>query len=164
MKNPILLAGAFGALLLLAPLAPQAAEHEKAAAGAPVAAADTPAKPWNQEEMTTLTGELSQGVRDVRQAWRQEPLFRDQDLRHLDRLTTQLHTRVKAGEGREATQSTARNIGVTLNDLEVNGRRLMTSQWMEARVRPVMAKINEVAAYYGSGPLFDPETGKRVDR
>jgi hypothetical protein len=27
-----------------------------------------------------------------------------------------------------------------------------------------MALINEIAPYYGSGPLFDPETMQRLDR
>ena len=51
-----------------------------------------------------------------------------------------------------------------LNDADMWGRRIMTSQWMAERVQPAMKLINEIAPFYGSGPLFDPETMQRLDR
>ncbi len=141
----------------------------------PVAEADR--KSWDAEEMTRLTGELATAIRDVRAAWRREPAFRDssnpnqrsalrldQSLRDLDQRTRQLHTRVKGGAGHDETLNIVRNIRVLLNDIDVEGRRVMTSQWMDDRVRPAMVLINEIAAYYGSDALFDPETMQRIDR
>ena len=141
----------------------------------PVAEADR--KSWDAEEMTRLTGELATAIRDVRAAWRREPAFRDssnpnqrsalrldQSLRDLDQRTRQLHTRVQGGAGHDETLNIVRNIRVLLNDIDVEGRRVMTSQWMDDRVRPAMVLINEIAAYYGSDALFDPETMQRIDR
>ena len=53
--------------------------------------------------------------------------------------------------------------GTQLNDAQVEGRRTMTSHWMDERIRPAMALVNEIAPFYGSGPLFDPEEMKRID-
>lgn len=143
---------------------------------------DTPAepegrKPWNQEEMTDLSGRLARALRDVRSAYRKEPGYRDpgnpnrraaqrmdETLRALEKSATQLHNQVKAGAGYEGTQGTARKIGSLLNDADVEGRKLMTSTWMDQRVQPAMVLINEIAPYYGSGPLYDPETMQRLDR
>jgi hypothetical protein len=35
---------------------------------------------------------------------------------------------------------------------------------MEARVRPAMALINEIAPYYGRGPLYDADSMQKTDR
>jgi hypothetical protein len=134
-------------------------------------------KPWDPEEMTTLTADLARAVRDVRRAWRREPGFRnpknvqrasttrmDQTLRRLDQRTSQLAARVSSGAGFDDTRNNARNINVLLNDLDVQSRGIMTSKWMKERVRPAMALINQVAAYYGRDALFDPETMQRKDR
>jgi hypothetical protein len=88
----------------------------------------------------------------------------DQSLRDLDRRTSQLHTRVKGGAGYDETLNIARNILVLLNDVDVNGRSVMTGAWMDEKVRPAMALINEIAAYYGSDALYDPKTMQRTDR
>jgi hypothetical protein len=53
---------------------------------------------------------------------------------------------------------------VLLNDINVEGGRIMTSQWMDDRVRPATVLINEIATYCGSDALFDPETMERIDR
>ncbi len=53
-----------------------------ATAKEPEAAADANGrKPWNQEQMTDLTGQLSRAMREVRQAYRREPVFRDPTTR-----------------------------------------------------------------------------------
>lgn len=176
-----LLTGLSLALLALAPLAAGATSHEAAKAEA-APAADTLAeglerKPWNQEEMTTLTGELMRAVRDVRNAWRKDPSFAnpqnmnrraamslDQNLRGLDRRVTQLHNQVKDGAGYEDTLNVARNILVLLNDVDMNSRRVRTGQPMQEKVAPAMALFNQVAAFYGSEPLFDLEAMERADR
>ena len=139
--------------------------------------AGTPTKPWDQARMTELTGELATSMAAIRRAFRKEPLFRnpqspnqravhnmDQTLRSLEQSTRQLSNRVKGGGALAETQGTARRIGMLLNDADMWGRRIMTSSWMEESVQPAMKLINEIAPYYGSGPLFDPETMQRLDR
>jgi len=173
----VLLAGA--AISLLGPVACASnQEQEKAKAQAdPAAVAEIERKPWDAEKMTTLTAELARAVRDVRRAWRSEPAFRDsnnpnrraaaaldENLRDLDQRTSQLATRVAGGAGFDETLNIARNIRVLLNDVDVNGRGIMTSQWMDERVRPAVVLINEIAAYYGSEAPFAPETLNRTDR
>ena len=158
-------------LLLLAPAAALAESHEAATAG------DDGRRPWDQERMTELTGELSSSMGQIRRAFRRKPTFRnpktpnqravhsmEQTLRGLEFSTRQLHNRVRAGAGFEETRNIARNIGMLLNDADMWGRRIMTSQWMAERVQPAMKLINEIAPFYGSGPLFDPETMQRLDR
>jgi hypothetical protein len=175
------LAGLASTLLLLAPLAAGATSHEAAKAEA-APAADALAeglerKPWNQEEMTALTGQLMRAVRDVRQAWRKDPAFADpmttnrraglalnQNLRDLDRRVTNLHAQVKGGAGYDDTLNVARNILVLLNDVDMNGRRVMIGQPMREKSEPAMALFNQVAAFYGSEPLFDLEAMERADR
>ena len=88
----------------------------------------------------------------------------EQTLRNLEISTRQLHNRIKGGGGFEETQGTARRIGMLLNDADVQGRRIMTSAFVAEKVQPAMRLINEIAPYYGSGPLFDPETMQRLDR
>ena len=51
-----------------------------------------------------------------------------------------------------------------LVDADVEGRRIMTTEWVNERVRPAMATINEIAPFYGSGPLYDPETQQKLSR
>jgi hypothetical protein len=137
---------------------------------------DTPRKTWDQERMTDLSAQLTKAMSEVRQAFRREPSFRDpnnpnrrasqnmdQTLRALETSARQLHARVQGGGGYQETLGIARKIGTQLNDAQVEGRRIMTSHWMDERIRPAMALINEIAPYYGSGPLFDPEAMKRID-
>ncbi len=88
-----------------------ATHHEKEEAEAEPDA-ESERKPWNAEEMTTLTGDLAKQMREVR--------------RHA--------------------------------------RGIMTSPWIDERVRPAMALINEIAAFYGRDALFDPESMQRTDR
>ncbi len=153
-----------------------ASSPEKEAAS-PATTTATERKPWDQERMTELTGELVTALREVRRAWRREPAFAstgnpnrsaamqlDQNLRNLDRRATQLNSRVQGGGGVEETLNIARNIRVLLNDIDVAGRRIMSSAWMEERIRPAMALLNEIAPYYGSEALFDTETLQRTDR
>ena len=80
--------------------------------------------------------------------------------------------RMPTAEGIEAgkTKIRARSVevgvvqDVLLNDVDMNGRRIMSTQTMEEQVRPAMETINEIAAYYGSDALFDAETMERLDR
>lgn len=51
-----------------------------------------------------------------------------------------------------------------MNDADVEGRRIMTSVWLDERIRPAMKRINEIAPCYGSGPFYDPETMQKLDR
>jgi len=170
----VLLAGAASAALALSGCATDP-ESEKAEAAPVVAEAER--KAWDAEEMTRLSAELMRAVRNVRDAWRKEPAFRDpqspqrassmrldQNLRSLDQRTTQLASRVKGGGGYDETINIARNIRTLLNDIDMNARGIMTSEWMDEQIQPAMVLINEIAAYYGSDALFDPETLQRTDR
>jgi hypothetical protein len=168
MRVTHLVAGAL-TIALLAALA--AAEEPEAAAEA------NGPKPWNQEEMADLTSQFSRAMRDVRQAYRREPVFRDSHspnrraamrldeiLRSLETAATQLRNRVNNGDGVEETRGIARRIGMLLNDADVEGRRIMTSTFLDQRLQPAMVLINQIAPFYGSAPLFDPETMQRLDR
>ncbi len=177
MRNPgSRLALLASAALALSPMGACVTHHEKEEAESEPAA-ESERKPWNAEEMTTLTGDLAKQMREVRRAWLKDPAFRnptsanrraaallDQRLRELDQRTTQLAKRVKGGGGYEDTLNIARNIGVLLNDVDMHARRIMTSPWIDERVRPAMALINEIAAFYGRDALFDPESMQRTDR
>jgi hypothetical protein len=166
---------AAGAVLIVGACASQPRDEQALPESADAESADR--KPWNAAEMTRLTAELSRAVRDVRAAWRRDPAYRDpsnpnrraalrldETLRTLDQRTTQLASRVEGGGGFEQTRSIARNIGVLLNDVDVEARRIGSNQFMEAQVRPAMQLVNEIAPYYGRGPLYDPETMQRLDR
>jgi hypothetical protein len=175
VRSTDLLAALLGvAALALAPAPAWAGSHEEAHDDA--APGDTPRKAWDQERMTDLSAQLTKAMSEVRQAFRREPSFRDpnnpnrrasqnmdQTLRALETSARQLHARVQGGGGYQETLGIARKIGTQLNDAQVEGRKIMTSHWMDERIRPAMALINEIAPYYGSGPLFDPEAMKRID-
>ena len=167
-------------LPLLAPTSGFTAHHESAESTEAQEGAEPEAgerKPWDQERMTELSGELADATSALRRAFRQEPTFRnpktpnrnavhqmEQTLRNLEIATRRLHNRVSAGNGFEGTRGTARRIGVLLNDADMWGRRIMTSAFMAERIKPAMELINAIAPYYGSGPLYDPETMQRFDR
>ena len=172
--TPLLAAGLAVAALALAATPLWAESHEEPADAAEPA--DAPRKAWDQEQMTDLSAQLTKAMGAVRQAFRREPSFRDpnnpnrrasqnmdQTLRALETSARQLHARVSGGGGYQETLGIARKIGTQLNDAQVEGRRIMTSHWMDERIRPAMALINEIAPFYGSGPLFDPEAMKRID-
>lgn len=176
------MAGAAGALLALAPLAARADHHEKGAAEAgdaekDAAAASDARKPWDQARMTELSIDLAKAMSEVRQAFRREPSFRDpnnpnrrasqnmeQTLRLLETSTRQLRNRIRSGDGFDETLGIARKIGSLLNDADVEGRKIMTSVWLDQRIKPAQQLINEIAPYYGRDPLFDPDTMQRIDR
>ena len=172
------MAGAAGALLALAPLAAGADHHEKGEAGeaATDAAAAGERKPWDQARMTELSIDLAKAMSAVRTAFRKEPSFRDpsnpnrrsnqnmeQTLRALETSARQLRNRIQGGGGFDETRGIARKIGSLLNDADVEGRRIMTSVWLDERIKPAQQLINQIAPYYGSGPLFD-ENMQRIDR
>jgi hypothetical protein len=139
------------------------------------AAETTPAaKPWDAARLEDLSGRLADAVQAVREAFRREPAYTqpqnrraakdmDHTLRLLGTSSRQLASRIQAGGGRAETEPIARKIGSLLNDAQVDGRKLMTTQWMDEKARPAKELINEIAPYYGSGPLYDPETMKRIE-
>lgn len=169
-------------MVLLLPALAGAAHHEEAeaAAAAPEAAAPEapvtpPTKPWNQEEMTKLSAQLATQMGEVRDAFRRGPTYRDpvasnqraaaqlgDTLGQLERSTRQLRDRVAGGGDMESTRPVARRIGTLLRDADVQSNRLMTTQWTNERIKPTMETLNAIAPFYGSGPLYDPETMQRV--
>jgi hypothetical protein len=168
------LATVFALALLAAPGA--RAEHHEAQAGQAAPAVEPERKPWDQARMQGLAGQLAQAVDEVREAFRREPGYRDpsnphrrafqqmdQILKSLRSSTRQLAARLETGGGYEDTLGIARKIGQLLNDAEVEGRKIMTSEWMAQRVVPAKQLLNEIAPYYGRGPLYDPQTLEKVD-
>ena len=138
---------------------------------------DAGLKPWDQERMTELSSQLAKEMKAVRNAFRNDPIANEpvsphrraaqqmsDTLRHLHRTASQLHTRVKGGGDYEQTLGIARKIGTLLNDADELGRRIMSSTWTNERVKPAMETLNQIAPYYGSDPLYDPENLQRVDR
>jgi hypothetical protein len=167
--------GIAGAVLTLAVLPASATHHEASEQAKPAAAGER--APWDQARMTELSDQLATAMSELRRAFRREPGFRDpsspnrratqsmdQTLRLLEQSARQLRNRVSGGAGFEETRNIARKIGSLLNDADVEGRRIMTSVWLDERIRPAMKLINEIAPYYGSGPLYDPETLQKLDR
>jgi len=172
MRLATALAMAFTFLLAAVPAL---AEHHEAEAKAEGETSSR--KPWNQQAMTDLSSQLAESMSALRKTFRKEPAFRSQEapgrraahqmeqtLRKLETSTRQLRSRVAGGAGFEETQGIARRIGMLLNDADVEGRKIMTSAWMAESVQPAMKLINEIAPYYGRGPLYDPETMQRLDR
>jgi hypothetical protein len=164
-------------LLLAAPLA-CATNPEKGESTADAAPSQpSERKPWDAARMTDLSAQLAQATSEVRRAFRREPNFRnpqtpnrrsvhqmEQTLRDLEIATRRLASQVSGGADFEGTSGTARRIGMLLNDADVTSRSIMTSAFMAEKIQPAMTLINEVAPYYGSGPLFDPDTMQRLDR
>ena len=161
------LAGLFA--LLLVPIVAGAAHHEagEAAGAAP--------KAWDQEAVTQLSDQLWNELGDLRDAFRKDPQYRDGlstseraahqlegTLKHLETSARQLRDQVKAGKTMEETTPVAQKIGSLLRDADVESSKLMTTKWTQDRVKPVMETLNQIAPYYGSGPLYDPETMERV--
>lgn len=176
---------ASSALLSLAAPAVFAAHHEEgeaeaAAATSPEAGAEAPESvglPWDAAKMTTLTGELSKQVRALRNAFRQSPNYaNDQNpnrlsaqamadtLKSLDQSCASLAKRVAKGEDADQTRGLARSIGTLLNDVDQHSRQLMIGEWTQEKARPAMETINAIAPYYGRGPLYDPESMRKLDR
>jgi hypothetical protein len=161
---------------LLVPV-PVLADHHEAGEAAQGAAEEKGRKPWDQAAMTDLTAQLADSTAALRRAFRGDPVFStpenpnrraalqmEDTLRSLQNSTRQLRNRVRDGGGFDETQGIARRIGMLLNDADVTGRRIMTTVWLADHARPAMMLINEIAPYFGSGPLYDPETQQRLDR
>ena len=165
----LLLIGALFLLVVQVPFASLASHHEEAEQG------DVPAKQWDQAVMTDLTKRLATSIRGLRDAYRQSPNFRnpenvnrrsaqalDQTLRNLGQSTSSLATRVGKGEGVDETRPTVRRIGMLLRDAGEEGRRMTFGAWSNEQLREAMTLVNEIAPFYGSGPVYDTETLNRI--
>lgn len=179
------------ALTLLASATPAAfaSHHEAGEADAPEASSakqptdegytdpDVPALAWDAEKMTELTARLSKEVRAVRNAYRQSPNYNNDrmpnqrtaaemydTLKTLDQNCASLAKRVEKGGDAEKTRGLARSIGELLNDVDQYSRKLMMQDWTAEKARPAMETINEIAPYYGRGPLYDVENMTKLDR
>jgi len=155
--------------LLLVPALAGAAHHEaaEAAGGAP--------KAWDQAAMTQLSEQLWNQLGDVRDAFRKDPQYSDgvssaeraasqlaDTLKHLESSARQLRDQVKAGKTMEETRPVAQKIGSLLRDADVESSKLMATKWTQERVKPAMETLNQIAPYYGAGPLYDTETMERI--
>lgn len=132
---------------------------------------DVPALPWDQEKMKILTADLARSIRAVRLAFRQNPNFNmpdtsmrqpglqlDEVLRGIEMNTASLATRVANGQDADQTRGLVRRIGMSLRDANMLGRSLIPSEQSDQHIRPAMALVNQIAPYYGRGPIYDLET------
>ncbi len=158
---------------------PPAAEAASVSSGADEGAADENTVPdleWDQERMTQLTRELADAMLAVRNSFRNDPINHNPDigmrqsatemneiLRNLDRHCRSLATQVERGATADETRGTARRIGTLLRDANQVGRRLTINAWTDERILPAMELINQIAPYYGRGPMFDTETMTLID-
>lgn len=132
-----------------------------------VKAPDVERKEWNAEDMQRFTAQLVQEMSAARQAARREPLLQDaqrassprpvrymENLRQLERTSKQLASRVSNGGGFEETQGIARKFGVLLRDSEVLARSLSLSKATMDDLAAVQRTVNQIAPFYGKGPLY----------
>ena len=131
---------------------------------------EVPPKAWDQAEVVRLSGDLQKQMNAIRKAFRSEPVFTttatmkqrsarqmDEVLRDLERSARQLKSRAEGGAKREDTENIARKIGSLLRDAEMLGRRLDLGEFTNKHIRPAMQTLNELAPFYGAGPLYDVE-------
>lgn len=131
---------------------------------------DVPPKTWDQAEVVRLAGDLQGQMNAIRRAFRGEPVFTttatmkqrsaaqmDQTLRDLERSARQLKSRVDDGGKMDDTMNIARKIGSLLRDAEMLGRRLDLGEFTNKHIRPAMQTLNDLAPFYGAGPLYDVE-------
>lgn len=163
------------------------AEAEEAAAPAAAAAEkpaepgytdpEVPALPWDAEKMTELTANLAKEMRGVRNAFRQSPNYQNdrmpnqraaaklyQTLKNLDQSCASLAARVKKGENADQTRGLALSIGELLNNVDEDSRKLPSQDWTMEKARAAMETLNEIAPYYGRGPLYDVQNMTKLDR
>ena len=183
----LVLVAAFALLAASTPAA-FASHHEADEAGSTDASAKQPAEegytdpkipalPWDAEKMTELTARLSKEMRAVRNAYRQSPNYNNDrmpnqraandmfdTLKTLDQSCASLAKRVEKGEDADQTRGLARSIGERLNDVDQYSRKLMMQAWTAEKARPAMQTLNEIAPYYGRGPLYDVENMTKLDR
>ncbi len=160
-----------------APATAAAAEAAVSADAPEGAGEDTvPELEWDQARMTQLTSDLAKAIAAVRTSFRNDPVMNSPDsqkrrsaaqmsdiLRNLERHCRSLATQVERGGTADDTRGTAQRIGTLLRDANQVGRRLMTSAWTDQRIKPAMELINEIAPYYGKGPLYDTERMEMLD-
>jgi hypothetical protein len=155
------------ALLTLALLAPGPGIAQKDPA---------PRKAWDQADVVRLAGDLQSQCNAIRKAFRREPVYTDQSmmkqrsaqrmdqvLRDLERSARQLKTRADGGGGYDETVSIARKIGTLLRDAGEEGRRLSLGEFTNKEIRPAMQTLNELAPYFGSGPLYEVDDMKATE-
>ncbi len=137
---------------------------------------EVPMKPWDQERMTELSQQLADAMLALRNSFRNNPVLRTPDsrkrvaaaemmdtLRNLDRHCRALATQVRRGGTEETTRGTVRRIGTLLRDANQIGRRIMTNAWTDERILPAMELVNEIAPFYGSGPIYDTENMTMIE-
>ena len=131
------------------------------AASVLLASAASARETWNQETVTALATELADATKALKTTVRKDPDLRDgyrqgdpvvsryaDAINGIDRSARQLATKLAAGEGYEETLGVAKKIDSLVRDAQVQGARIMTTFWMEERVRPVEELLARLGRYY----------------
>jgi hypothetical protein len=116
---------------------------------------------WNQEAVTALATELADATKALKTTLRKDPDLRDgyrqgdpvvsryvEAIDGIDRSARQLAQRLVAGEGYEETLGVAKKISSLVRDAEVQGARIMTTVWMEEKLKPVEDLLARLGRFY----------------
>jgi Tfp pilus assembly protein PilV len=131
------------------------------AASALLASAASAREAWNQQTVTALATELADATKALKQTLRKDPDLRDgyrqgdpvvsryaNAIDGIDRSARQLAKRLAAGEGYEETLGVAKKIDGLVREAEVQGAKIMTTVWMEEKLRPVEDLLARLGRYY----------------
>jgi hypothetical protein len=130
--------------------------------------ADVKLKPWNQEEVSLLSKQLSEAITSLRTASMNDPSLRDRSmpnarnanelletLRMLERSCRQLARKLEEGEDREQSLPQARKIGSQVREAQRLARTVMTSQDQWVAIDPAVDLIERLSPYYSEkSPLL----------
>ena len=116
---------------------------------------------WNQQTVTALAKELADATKALKSTIRKEPNLRDayrqgdpvvlryaDAINGIDRSARQLANKLASGEGYEETLNVAKKLDSLVREAEVQGARIMTTVWMEEKLRPVENLLARLGRYY----------------
>jgi len=118
-------------------------------------------KAWDQATVTKLAAELSNATRALRNTIRREPHIAQATQRGnrsayrlreavnaLDRSAQQLRNRTLNGGDYEATLPIATRMQTLVRDAQQFGASVMTTKFMQEKIKPVRDLLKRLSAYY----------------
>jgi Tfp pilus assembly protein PilV len=131
------------------------------AASALLASAASARETWNQQTVTALATQLADATKALKSALRKDPDLRDGyrqgdpvvsryagAIDGIDRSARQLAERLAGGGGYEETLGIAKKIDSLVREAQVQGAKIMTTVWMEEKLRPVEDLLARLGRYY----------------